>query len=124
MGLTATTVLPMVRPPKSASTSEFCAGRGAAQESRGRPMNHRGWVLGAVLLGLLGCAHTGQTRFQAAEDTDKENEVKTIGDVTSVANADPVPVSGVGLVVGLEGTGGGAPPGAYRTLLEAELRKK
>jgi hypothetical protein len=86
-------------------------------------MNHRVWVLGAVLLGLAGCAHT-QTRGQAADDNehDKDVEVQTIGDVTEVANVDPIPVSGVGLVVGLDGTGGGTPPGSWRELLEKQLR--
>ena len=67
-------------------------------------MNHRTWMLGAVLLGLMGCAHQ-QTRLQSADenDRDKEPEIKTIGDITAVGNADPIPVSGVGLVYGLEG---------------------
>jgi hypothetical protein len=86
-------------------------------------MNHRVWVLGALVLGLAGCAHT-QTRGQAADDNerDKDIEVKTIGTVTDVANVDPIPVSGVGLVVGLDGTGGGTPPGSWRDLLEKQLR--
>jgi hypothetical protein len=85
-------------------------------------MNHRVGVLGMVLLGLLGCAHHGQqTRMQAADD--KDAEVKTIGDVTAFANADPIPVAGIGLVVGLEGTGG-TPVGPERSFLEDQLRKK
>src|SRR5262245_6377967 len=87
-------------------------------------MSPRVGLLGAVLLGLLGCAHQGQqTRLQAAEE-DKESEVKTIGDVTGVSGADPVQVMGIGLVTGLDGNGGGAPPGSYRTILEDQLRKK
>jgi hypothetical protein len=86
-------------------------------------MNPRVGLLAALLLGLLGCAHQGQqTRLQAA-DEDKESEVKTIGDVTTVSGADPVQVMGVGLVTGLDGNGGGAPPGTYRTILEDHLRK-
>jgi hypothetical protein len=86
-------------------------------------MNYRVWVLGAILFGLAGCAHT-QTRGQAADDNDREKdvEVKTIGAVTEVANVEPMPVSGVGLVVGLDGTGGGTPPGSWRDLLEKQLR--
>ena len=88
-------------------------------------MNQRFWVLGALLIGTIGCAHNTQTRLQAEDDTnrDKEHMVKTIGDLSSVSNAEPVAVSGIGLVVDLAGTGGGAPPGGYRTLLEADLRK-
>jgi flagellar basal body P-ring protein FlgI len=89
-------------------------------------MNQRVWLFGVVVCGLLGCAHP-QTRFQADDETDrdKEAEVKTIGDVSSVANADPIPVSGIGLVIRLDGTGGGAPPsGLYRQKLEDQLRKR
>jgi hypothetical protein len=89
-------------------------------------MNRRVWVLGAIVLGLLGCV-SPQTRLQSEDDndTDKEAEVKTIKDVTGlVANAEPIPVSGVGLVIGLDGTGGGSPPGTYRTMLEDHLRKR
>jgi hypothetical protein len=95
----------------------------AALASKEKPMNHRVWVLGAILFGLAGCAHT-QTRGQAADDSEHEKdvEVKTIGAVTEVANVEPIPVSGVGLVVGLDGTGGGTPPGSWRDLLEKQLR--
>jgi flagellar basal body P-ring protein FlgI len=89
-------------------------------------MNQRVWVVGAVLLGLCGCASSQKTRLQSAEEVDRDPKyaVKTIGDKSSVGNADPIPVSGVGLVVGLEGTGGGAPPGGFRTMLEDQLRKR
>lgn len=84
----------------------------------------RVWLLAALVSGLLGCAHS-QTRLQAEDEgeRDKQGEVKTIGDVSAVANADPIPVSGIGLVIGLDGTGGGAPP-AYRQQLEDQLRKR
>jgi hypothetical protein len=81
------------------------------------------WVLGAVFLGLAGCAHP-QTRLQAPDEAERDKEeVQTVGDVSSISNAQPVAVSGVGLVVGLDGTGGDAPPGGYRNLLEDQLRK-
>jgi len=84
--------------------------------------------LGTVALGLLalwGCAQP-QIRSQVEEEKEHDPlaDVKTIGELTSVANAEPVPVSGVGLVVGLSGTGGGAPPGSFRTMVEDELRKQ
>jgi flagellar basal body P-ring protein FlgI len=87
-------------------------------------MNQRVWLFGALVCGLLGCAHQ-QTRLQAEDEgeRDKEAEVKTIGDVSSVANAEPIPVNGIGLVIGLDGTGGGATPGPYRQRLEDQLRK-
>src|SRR5713226_8379463 len=79
----------------------------------------------ALLLGPAGCAHQ-QTRMKSADENDKDKlaEVKTIRDVASFSNINPIVVSGVGLVTGLEGTGGDPPPGGYRTLLEDELRKK
>jgi hypothetical protein len=92
-------------------------------------MNHRVGMAVVMLLGFLGCAHQ-QTRLQAPDevehdrDKEKETEVKTVGDFTTVGNAEPIPVSGVGLVVNLEGTGGDAPAGAYRTHLEDYLRKR
>src|SRR5262249_62347822 len=49
------------------------------------------------------------------------------GDVSGakcpVANAEPIARGGVGLVEGLEGTGGPAPPDGYRAMLEDQLRK-
>ncbi len=87
-------------------------------------MGRRNWVLGAVLLGLLGCAHK-QTRAQSEDEADKAPAyaVQIIGDTCTYANADPAPLGGYGLVGGLEGTGGGVPPGPLRTKLEEELRK-
>jgi hypothetical protein len=80
----------------------------------------------AAIFGFAGCAHPQQTRMQAPEENekDKTSEVKTIRDVASFANTEPVQVSGVGLVVGLEGTGGDPPPGGYRDMLQNELRKR
>src|SRR5437660_7694385 len=88
-------------------------------------MSHRAWLLAVALLGVWGCAHQ-QTRLQSADesDRDKEPEIKTIGDVTTVGNADPIPVSGVGLVYGLESTGGDPPSGSYRNLLEHHLQQE
>lgn len=76
------------------------------------------------LFGLAGCSHQ-QTRLQSAEEGEHERYgVKTVGDVCIVGNADPTPVVGVGLVEGLEGTGGDCPPSEYRTRLENQLRKE
>ncbi|MCS6850954.1 MAG: flagellar basal body P-ring protein FlgI [Gemmataceae bacterium] len=87
-------------------------------------MDRRVWAVGMIWLGLTGCQHMLQTRAQCEDEGERPPEVKTIGDVTTVANAEPIPVSGVGLVVGLEGTGGGAPPGGFRSILEDQLKKK
>jgi hypothetical protein len=86
-----------------------------------------GWGLTlAVVAGLVamgGCVGR-QVRSQSGEDVEPEKyDVKTVGDVTEFGNVEPVVVAGVGLVVNLEGTGGSAPPGSERTLLEDSLRK-
>jgi hypothetical protein len=88
-------------------------------------MSRRVWILGATLVAVLGCLQP-QTRLQAPDENerDPEADVLTIGKVMSgFANANPIPVSGVGLVVGLDGTGGDAPPGGYRDLLEKHLKQ-
>jgi hypothetical protein len=90
-------------------------------------MNRR-WALAAgwVVSLALGCTHHQTTRSQSddeAPEREKEAEVATVGTVASFAEADPVPVSGVGLVVGLAGTGGDAPAGTYRSMLEEQLQK-
>jgi hypothetical protein len=81
------------------------------------------WGLGAALAGLLGCAGSPQTRLQSADDEGDRYGVKTVGDVTTVGNADPAKLGGVGLVDGLDGTGAEPTPDNYRTMLEEELRK-
>ena len=68
---------------------------------------------------------TRRTRGQAADEADKEDpdikNVQTIGKVTEIGNVSPRPVSGVSLVCGLNGTGGGMPPGEFRKMLENQL---
>lgn len=89
-------------------------------------MNRRVWGPGLMLLALLGCFHPHgrlPTESDAGPDLDL-SEVRTVGELADqVGNADPIVVSGYGLVTGLEGTGG-SPPGMYRTLLEGQLRKQ
>jgi hypothetical protein len=70
---------------------------------------------------LSGCLRQ-QTRSQS-DDEPADYKIETLRDMTSVSNAAPLPVGGVGLVEGLEGTGGEAPPDDYRTMLEQHLRK-
>jgi hypothetical protein len=81
-----------------------------------------------LLSGFIGCVHQ-QARMQMPDEretggSDKLAEVKTVRDVASFANTEPVQVSGVGLVVGLEGTGGDPPSGGYRDMLINELHKR
>lgn len=87
-------------------------------------MIRRCLVLG--LLVLSGCMHH-QTRAQADDEAERaEREgagIKTIGDISQMSNVEPVAVAGIGLIIKLEGTGGGVPPGAERTALEEALKK-
>jgi Flagellar P-ring protein len=81
-------------------------------------------LMGVVLLALVGCVGP-QARLQMAEDAerDKDLQIKTVGDVTDVANVSPLQVSGIGLVTNLNGTGG-TPQGEFRAHLEQYLRKR
>jgi hypothetical protein len=78
-----------------------------------------------ALLCLAGCMHS-QPRLQSDDEAqhEKDRQMKTVGDYTTFANANPIPAVGVGLVVGLEGTGGRAPANGYRTMMEDFLKKK
>jgi flagellar basal body P-ring protein FlgI len=80
-------------------------------------------LLSAAFVALAGCVNP-QTRGQAEEEPERDRyEVKTIGMVSQVANADPIPVAGIGLVVGLNGTGSSPPTGGFRATLERDLLK-
>ena len=83
-----------------------------------------GALVGTAVVGLVGCT-SPQTRLQSSDESEVEHYgVKTIGDVTTVGNAEPVPLGGVGLVVGLEGTGGEPAADNYRTNLEDDLNRE
>src|SRR5262249_8091229 len=123
---------PIVRPSSSPINRYRAAGGPAGWpglRGKDRAMNHccgvRAVMFG-VLLGLIGCAHHQTVRPQAGDEAERDvvADMKTVGEVTSVANAEPIQVSGVGLVVGLSGTGGVAPPGPYRSVLEQELKRQ
>jgi hypothetical protein len=80
-------------------------------------------VCASVILVLAGCSQQ-QARLQSPEDPERDRyEVRTVGEIASVSNAVGTPVGGVGLVMGLEGTGGDSPRDDYRTMLERELRR-
>src|SRR5438046_1114083 len=88
-------------------------------------MSRSSGLWAAILLCLVGCFNPPVTRFQTAEENDREKDlaVPTIGDVTELANVTPLRVHGVGIVTGLDGTGD-APKGVYRQMLEQQLRKQ
>lgn len=81
-----------------------------------------------MLLALAGCVQMASlpnllTQVTPEQKLDKELDIGTVGDLTEVGNGGFIQVSGVGLVMGLDGTGG-SPPGQYRTMLEQQLRKQ
>jgi hypothetical protein len=88
-------------------------------------MNRRWLPWAACLLTPVGCM-SQQTRLQSGDTDDARDRaglVRTIGDISAIDNAQGIVVAGVGLVVGLGGTGG-SPPGPERTKMEDILRKK
>src|SRR5271168_4454667 len=144
-GLDTKAVASYLPAPQPSLSAVVAMRSGVAPGSRGRPsfggdtMNRRVWgnmprptvglalwgaLLGSALLGVVGC--TGpQTRLQSGEETEVERYgVKTIGDVTTVGNAEPLALGNVGLVVGLEGTGGEPANSNYRTNLEDDLGRE
>jgi hypothetical protein len=82
--------------------------------------------MGALLFALIGCASsTPKARLQVEEETERDRYgVKTVGDWTTIGNAEGAQLAGVGLVTGLAGTGGESPADGYRAILEDNLRKK
>src|SRR4051812_9840676 len=82
-------------------------------------------ALGAALLVLAGCSHTGSRRAQAPDESEQQRyDTATVGDRTKVSNAAPMRLGGVGLVEGLEGTGGDCIHDDYRAMLADQLRKE
>jgi hypothetical protein len=88
----------------------------------------------ALLLGTLGCVelpflpHTdSESRQKVAKEKERDRDlaIRTIGDITEVFSIAPLPISGVGLVTGLNGTGGSPPPtNEFRKLLKDQLLKQ
>lgn len=73
-----------------------------------------------------------EKRSKADNDDDESSEKKyetkvdtpMIGDYTTFSGLQSVVIEGVGLVVGLNGTGGDPAPSAYRTQLMEELKRR
>jgi flagellar basal body P-ring protein FlgI len=112
----------------------------------------KAFQLGAfILCGLLFCSSVGCQKFnllrsqspekqddeiESLKDFEKEKdaaiekefetkvETPMIGDYASFAGLNYVLLQGVGLVVGLDGTGGDPPPSAYREVLADDMRRR
>lgn len=75
-------------------------------------------------LGLTaGCSPRQTVRPQAADDPERD-AAATVGSKTAVGNYDAIPVSGIGLVYDLKGTGSNPAPDEWRKMLENTLRKQ
>ena len=79
-------------------------------------------LAGGCATSLLDKAKNIVTRPQAADEPAETDTNATIGQRTSVGNVDAIPVTGVGLVYELPGTGSSPPHDAWRTSLEAKIR--
>src|SRR5262245_14004025 len=95
-------------------------GRGtrAARGVRGNRMRLTAVVLCGLAAGPLGCVNPQTARPQIAEEPVEADAVPTVGSKTEVGNVAPIPAYGVGLVIGLSGTGSVPPAGELRTQLE------
>ncbi|MFM7538865.1 MAG: flagellar basal body P-ring protein FlgI [Planctomycetota bacterium] len=92
------------------------------------PWNRRTVLCGILLSGLVplvsGCVKSFEAIGKSGESDDKDRYgIRTVGEVTSVGNADPLPLGGVGLVTDLEGTGGESANDGNRAVLEDDLKK-
>ncbi|MGL4552079.1 MAG: flagellar basal body P-ring protein FlgI [Gemmataceae bacterium] len=91
-----------------------------------RPRSARWLAAGALAVALSGCGDLTGTFFHRAvsaeESADLSYDVPVVGDRTLVGNAEPVRLGGVGLVEGLEGTGGDCNHDSYRSMLVNDLR--
>ena len=100
-------------------------------------------LLGISVLGVVGCQDFGlnklkkmSLRSQSPEEDEDQNgdefdddfvtriEVPMIGDYTTFSGLHRVVLEGVGLVVGLQGTGDDPPPSQYREALMDEMRRR
>lgn len=108
----------------------------AANASRGKGWRRREFLVLSTwgLASITGCHNLWdnhsltnkiQSRSQIGDDPNFDlDDSTTIGSKSTVGNTEPIPVSGVGLVSNLPGTGSSAPPGGWRTMLEQSLKKQ
>ena len=82
--------------------------------------------LSAGCVSLLGDTADEETttRSQAADEPTDPDAVPTVGEKTVVGNVESIPVTGIGLVYNLDGTGSSPPPGEMRAVLENQILKR
>ena len=92
-------------------------------------------MLGALMLAAAGCeslrtSEMFSLRSQTPEEEDDRDELNTrvetplVGDYVRPGGLHLITLQGVGLVVGLEGTGGDPPPSEYRQILLEEMKRR
>ncbi len=87
------------------------------------------WLLLIAQVGAAGCMPTNPfltptvSRSQLDEAGPDKDAVRTIRDIAVYDNFNTLPVSGYGIVFGLDGTGGMTPPGDARQAVEDRLKK-
>ncbi len=79
--------------------------------------------LAGVVGATVGCFPQTTNRGQVADDPEKDANA-TVGSKTVVGNAEPIPVSAVGLVYNLKGTGSSPTPDGWRSMLENTIKKR
>ena len=88
--------------------------------------NPKNWRLAAALATLLlvaGCSESAM-RLQSSDSLEAAlADIQLVRDVTAPFGGHPVQAEDVALVGNLSGTGGDAPPSAYRTLLLTQMQK-
>jgi len=79
--------------------------------------------LSGVVGATVGCFPQQTNRAQVADDTEKDANA-TVGMKTVMGNAEPIPVSAVGLVYNLKGTGSSPVSDGWRSMLENTIKKR
>jgi flagellar basal body P-ring protein FlgI len=82
---------------------------------------------GALCLSLWLCVCapvSGKDEKKTLTDLETKAGTKLIGDYTNFAGLAPITIEGVGLVVGLNGTGGNPAPSPQRTTLLEEMKRR
>lgn len=78
----------------------------------------------ALLAALAGCGKLNLRSQNPDDDEIKPPQTTFIKDQVTVSGLHPITIEAVGLVVGLDNTGGEPPPSSYRTMLVRDMRRR
>ena len=91
------------------------------------------WLLACFVVISSGCQQLSIMRSQSpdkpdheAEDDEFETKIETplIGEYVNIGGTNNIVLQGVGLVTGLDGTGGDPPPSTFRTALVEDMKRR